>query len=223
MNYSKRGFFNLSVGSKHFIRAQPELESSRRRRTTKLPSVVGTSKFVTNADGCGNSKWSTHRLIQLQYQRLFTFVLCPGNWCRFSSAYRKPMPRPVGLLAKLITNWRAGCGRPACPVRREGRVLSPFLPLSSSDPSPASSVSELRDLSDKFRGSNAGRRPNPIPAWANGPGSWGIFQGRAEGPVHSEVGRTFRPPPGGRRCPGALPQAVIGPRRWRSDRPGQRQ
>jgi RNA-directed DNA polymerase len=46
------------------------------------------------------------------------------------SAYRKPMPRPVGLLAKLITNWRAGCGRPACPVRREGRVLSPSLPLS---------------------------------------------------------------------------------------------
>ena len=99
---------------------------------------------------------------------------------------------------------------PSCKIR----------PLS--DPSPASSVSELRGLCDKFRGSNAGRRPNPIPAWANGPGSWGIFKGRAEGPVHSEVGRTFRPPPGGRRCPGALPQALIGPRRWRSDRPAFR-
>ena len=58
-----------------------------------------------------------------------------------------------------------------------------------------------------------------IPAWANGLGSWGICKGRAEGPVHSEVGRTFRPPPGGRRFPGALPQALTGPRRWRSDRP----
>ena len=66
---------------------------------------------------------------------------------------------------------------------------------------------------------SAGQRPNPIPAWANGPGSWGIFKGRAEGPVHSEVGRAFRPPPGGRRFPGALPQALTGPRRWRSDRP----
>ena len=68
-------------------------------------------------------------------------------------------------------------------------------------------------------GCSAGQRPNSIPAWANGPGSCGIFKGRAEGPVHSEVGRTFSPPPGGRRFPGALPQAVTGPRRWRSNRP----
>ena len=54
---------------------------------------------------------------------------------------------------------------------------------------------------------SAGPRPNPLPARANGPGSWGIFQGRAEGPVHSG------------RFPGALPQALTGPRRWRSDRP----
>ena len=33
------------------------------------------------------------------------------------------------------------------------------------------------------------------------------------------MGRTFRPPPGCRRFPGALPQAVTGPRRRRSDRP----
>ena len=69
---------------------------------------------------------------------------------------------------------------------------------------------------------SAGKRPNPIPAWANGPGSWGICKGRAEGPVHSEVGRTFRPPPCGRRFPGALPQALTDPRRWRSDRPFHR-
>ena len=88
--------------------------------------------------------------------------------------------------------------------------------------SPASSGSALRGLGDTLRGSNAGQRPNPIPAWANGPGSWGILKGRAEGPVHSAVGRTFRPPPGGRRFPGALPQALTGPRRWRADRPFHR-
>ena len=102
---------------------------------------------------------------------------------------------------------RPRSGRPTSPIRRS---------------SPASSGSALRGLGDTFRGSNAGRRPNPIPAWANGPGSWGIFLGRAEGPVHSAVGRTFSPPPGGRRFPGALPQAVTGPRRWRSDRPFHR-
>jgi len=31
-----------------------------------------------------------------------------------------------------LINWRAGCGRPACPVRREGRGSNvPFLPLST--------------------------------------------------------------------------------------------
>ena len=113
-----------------------------------------------------------------------------------------------------------GSTRDAPPAICRPRSGRPTWPICR--PSPSSSGSALRDLWDKFRGSNAGQRPNPIPAWANGPGSWGIFQGRAEGPVHSEVGRTFRPPPDCRRFPGALPQALIGPRRWRSDRPFHR-
>jgi hypothetical protein len=34
------------------------------------------------------------------------------------------------LLRRLTTNWRAGCEKFACPVRREGRSLSFVLPLS---------------------------------------------------------------------------------------------
>ena len=33
-----------------------------------------------------------------------------------------------------LINWRAGCGKPACPVRREGRRSNaPFLPLSTAE------------------------------------------------------------------------------------------
>src|SRR5712671_1039347 len=35
-------------------------------------------------------------------------------------ACNKPMPRPVSPLAGNTTDWRAGCGRSARPVRREG-------------------------------------------------------------------------------------------------------
>ena len=39
------------------------------------------------------------------------------------------MPPPVSPLAGKTTNWRAGCGRSACPVRREGdsnAIVSPY-------------------------------------------------------------------------------------------------
>ena len=41
----------------------------------------------------------------------------------------RPMPRPVNPLEGKTTDWRAGCGRSACPVRREGgRVTAPPYP-----------------------------------------------------------------------------------------------
>src|SRR6516165_529745 len=35
-------------------------------------------------------------------------------------AWNKPMPRSVSPLAGKTTDWRAGCGRSARPIRREG-------------------------------------------------------------------------------------------------------
>ena len=39
------------------------------------------------------------------------------------SPWLQPMPPPVSPLAGKTTDWRAGCGRSACPVRREGERL----------------------------------------------------------------------------------------------------
>src|SRR6266568_2512301 len=44
-----------------------------------------------------------------------------------SSACNEPMPWPASPLAGKTTNWRAGCGRSARPVRREGEAsASPY-------------------------------------------------------------------------------------------------
>ena len=52
-------------------------------------------------------------------------------------------PVPHGL----IINWRAGCGKPACPVRREGQPTRLSLPLSiDSSLRDSRSVSRPRDL-----------------------------------------------------------------------------
>jgi len=49
---------------------------------------------------------------------------------RGGSLWATPRPRAVNPLGGKTTNWRAGCGRPACPVRREGERLALSLPLS---------------------------------------------------------------------------------------------
>ena len=36
----------------------------------------------------------------------------------------------MSILLKVTTNWRAGCKKSACPVRREGRSFPSSLPLS---------------------------------------------------------------------------------------------
>ena len=71
------------------------------------------------------------------------------------------MPRPVGLLAKLITNWRAGCGRPACPVRREGRVLFPSLPLSTGNQAHLSGSTHHSRCSPESAGKTRRSFPDP--------------------------------------------------------------
>ena len=42
---------------------------------------------------------------------------------------RQPLVRCVNPLGGNTTGWKAGCGRPACPVRREGGVAYPTLPI----------------------------------------------------------------------------------------------
>src|SRR4029077_16422329 len=40
----------------------------------------------------------------------------------------------VSIFLKVTTNWRAGCKKFACPVRREGRSFPSSLPLSGPTP-----------------------------------------------------------------------------------------
>src|SRR6516165_82764 len=43
----------------------------------------------------------------------------------------------MSIFLKVTTNWRAGCKKSACPVRREGRSFPSSLPLSGANPPPA--------------------------------------------------------------------------------------
>ena len=42
----------------------------------------------------------------------------------------------MSILLKVTTNWRAGCKKSACPVRREGRSFPSSLPLSAAQSLP---------------------------------------------------------------------------------------
>ena len=54
-----------------------------------------------------------------------------------SSALKKPKQKRSVSRKELSADWRAGCGRAARPVRREGcRCKSASLPLSANDPFP---------------------------------------------------------------------------------------
>ena len=60
-----------------------------------------------------------------------------------------PMLRPVSPLGGKTTNWRAGCGRSACPVRREGE------PNSIGSPYPYRANQDITGISaslDRIRG-----------------------------------------------------------------------
>ena len=111
-----------------------------RGSTTRCKAGLDTSNTATaprsrpstvmcaadSAPSCANA-WASADAAEGQITKRGATTPSPSWAC---SASCKPTTRPVGLLVETITNWRAGCGRSACPVRREGRVLSPFLPLS---------------------------------------------------------------------------------------------
>ena len=57
----------------------------------------------------------------------------PSSTPRGCSPYTQPSGRSVGPLWGKTTDWRAGCGKSACPVRREGepgRQLALPTPIS---------------------------------------------------------------------------------------------
>src|SRR5271168_2612455 len=71
------------------------------------------------------------------------------------------------IFFEVTTNWRAGCQKLACPVRREGRPESSSLPLSNA----GQRVSEVRFA-------EAPTRPNadtPIRLRLRGARAWGYF------------------------------------------------
>src|SRR5271165_2789160 len=53
------------------------------------------------------------------------------------------------IFFEVTTNWRAGCQKLACPVRREGRPESSSLPLSVATASANQIGGQKRDRSDK--------------------------------------------------------------------------
>ncbi len=58
---------------------------------------------------------------------------CWQPWKRESTSTNQPersMAASADLRRERTTNWRAGCGKSACPVRREGRPNPSSLPLS---------------------------------------------------------------------------------------------
>jgi hypothetical protein len=79
------------------LRAQSDADSTRRRRSRVLWTGWFLMVMMILCGGC--ALWPTPRCLLLSVGRV---VITP--------------------LRGKTTDWRAGCGRPACPVRREGCV-----------------------------------------------------------------------------------------------------
>src|SRR5208282_2750401 len=75
----------------------------------------------------------------------------------------------LSIFFEVTTNWRAGCQKLACPVRREGRPESSSLPLSRHTSLSSAGTAELRlATSHSSTRSWEGRRPgngNRAPAF----------------------------------------------------------
>ena len=108
----------------------PAAVPERATRTGETPDrgswvepLVWTERMLTTLDkGVKGGKW---------YSLIITGAgQLPSLPSTGSSACRKPMPRPVSPLGGKTTDWRAGCGRSARPVRRAGRANNPSRPLS---------------------------------------------------------------------------------------------
>src|SRR4029077_9024486 len=73
----------------------------------------------------------------------------------------------VSIFLKVTTNWRAGCKKFACPVRREGRSFPSSLPLSGptdSPPTVSGKLGRFLCISLGFRFAPSGsRRPSLNP------------------------------------------------------------
>ena len=87
------------------LRADPPGGTARRRRSR----VLGSSALLMVMTPC------------------FGCELCRRSLAAYSSVTRCSFITPLG---GKTTNWRAGCGKSACPVRREGELML-SLPLSA--------------------------------------------------------------------------------------------
>jgi hypothetical protein len=87
-------------------------------------------------------------------------IICVGQTSTFthggcSTLQQLMMPYVSPCIGK-TTNRRAGCGKSARPVRREGRRIAPFLPLSGNPseywiPAPRFRGDKLRRNDGMFR------------------------------------------------------------------------
>src|SRR5271169_6446910 len=69
------------------------------------------------------------------------------------------------IFYEVTTNWRAGCQKLACPVRREGRPESSSLPLSLSEQRCQNVMSSVQEVAADSRR----RRNSMVPPMATCP------------------------------------------------------
>ena len=123
-----------SVAGRAFIVAMKpgNAGGAKERRKMKTPETV---RNPTSSIAVRLERGSAHRTVRDSAGRLEAILEtgCLHRQGHVGPTFLRPWFRyAINLsLRGIIIDWRAGCGKPACPVRREGRVLSLSLPLSS--------------------------------------------------------------------------------------------
>ena len=136
--------FRDAIRAKTRRTAGREPERDHRRLSTALcgaglnisnTATAPRSPTWTDGSACGCAAFCGS--VMARKGVVISRIICAGPMPtlpdRGSSAWQKPMSWPVNPLGGKTINWRAGCGKSASPVRREGRPEPnrPSLPLSS--------------------------------------------------------------------------------------------
>ena len=100
-------------------------------RGAKGGRKVETTNKAKKEKSTVNVLWTQSGEEQREYAHLRLFEQCllaaPVTGAIHCSNLKRALDASANLLWRLTTNWRAGCKKFACPVRREGRSLS-FVP-----------------------------------------------------------------------------------------------
>src|SRR5208283_2636076 len=100
-------------------RGLPQAGETERPMRSGVEPLVRTVRLLATS-GFGGLRWCRGRPVWRRKHRL--------SEARVDKLAGSPCPWFVSPLAGKTTDWRAGCGRSASPVRREGEAGQPSLP-----------------------------------------------------------------------------------------------